>query len=105
MQTEPANTQDSDYTSAVRAIVAEHFAMPEDDITLESRIVEDLGADSLDMAELVLVLEGRFGVKILEQDAFGLQTVGDVVAYAQQLSLLSSQQARPNVEKDAEVAS
>ena len=52
-----------------------------DDITLESSFVDDLGADSLDIVELIMALEEEFDIEIPDEDAEKIQTVGDVVDY------------------------
>ena len=54
-----------------------------DEMTLDDSLVDDLGADSLDLVELVLYLEETYGIAIDEKDAEALETVGDVVAFLQ----------------------
>jgi len=54
-----------------------------EDVTLEKSFVEDLNADSLDITELIMTFEERFGFEISEEDAEKLKTVGDVVTYIQ----------------------
>jgi len=51
------------------------------DITPASRLVDDLGGDSLDMLELMMALEERFGIEVPDEDAEGINTVQDVVDY------------------------
>jgi acyl carrier protein len=65
----------------VQEKIAEQLGVDEDDITLESQIVEDLGADSLDVIELVMVLEEEFDIEITDEESEKLLTVGDVVEY------------------------
>jgi acyl carrier protein len=62
-------------------IVVEQLGVDAQDVTLEKSFVEDLNADSLDLTELVMTLEERFGIEISEQEAAQLKTVADVVAY------------------------
>ena len=62
-------------------VIAKSLKTKESEIKSESNIVDDLGADSLDTVELVMVLEERFGVDIPEEDAEELLTVGDVIKY------------------------
>ena len=62
-------------------VVAEQLGLKENEVKLESRFVEDLGADSLDTVELVMALEEEFGIEIPDEEAEKLQTVGDVIKY------------------------
>lgn len=62
----------------VRDMLAEALNIPADKITPESKITEDLGADSLDMVELLSRLEDEEGISIPEEDLDSLVTVGDV---------------------------
>ncbi len=52
-----------------------------EDVKLESRLVEDLGADSLDIVELLMMLEDEYGITIPDQDAVKLSTIGDIVKF------------------------
>ena len=63
----------------VREIVAEQLGISEDEIKLETNFVDDLGADSLDLFQVVMELEDTFDVKVEEVD--GLKTVADAVKY------------------------
>lgn len=65
----------------VKAIVEEHLGVKPEQVTREAKIVEDLGADSLDEVELVMFFEEDFGVDISNEEAEKLITVGDVVDY------------------------
>ncbi len=62
-------------------IVVEQLGVEANDITLEKSFVEDLNADSLDLTELIMTLEERFGFEISEEEAEKLRTVGDVITY------------------------
>ena len=62
-------------------IVVEQLGVDRDDVSLSKSFVEDLNADSLDLTELIMTLEERFGCEISEEEAEKLRTVGDVVAY------------------------
>lgn len=62
-------------------IVVEQLGVDATDVTLEKSFVEDLNADSLDLTELIMTFEERFGFEISEEDAEKLKTIGDVVAY------------------------
>lgn len=63
----------------VRAILMEQLNLKEDKIKLESRIVEDLGADSLDVVELLMTMEDKFNVSVSDDEAVNLKTVNDIV--------------------------
>ena len=52
-----------------------------EDVKPESRLVEDLGADSLDIVELLMMLEDEYGITIPDQDAVKLSTIGDIVKF------------------------
>lgn len=63
-------------------LIAEEFAIDTDEIGMDSSFVDDLGADSLDLVELVMAMEEEFDVgEIDEEDLTGLKTVGDCVRY------------------------
>lgn len=65
----------------VKAVVVEQLNVNEGEVKPESRFVDDLGADSLDVVELVMALEEKFEIEIPDEEAEKIQTVGDVVAY------------------------
>lgn len=62
-------------------IVVEQLGVDKDDVTLSKSFVEDLNADSLDLTELIMTFEERFGLEISEEQAEKMKTVGDVVKY------------------------
>ena len=63
-------------------MVAEQFAKEPDEVTMDTSFEEDLGADSVDLVELVMAMEEEFEVgEIQEEDLSGLKTVGDAVNY------------------------
>jgi len=62
-------------------IIIEQLGVDAADVAMEKSFVEDLNADSLDLTELIMTFEERFGFEISEEDAEKLKTVGDVVAY------------------------
>jgi len=62
-------------------IIVEQLGVKRDDIEVESSFVDDLGADSLDLVEMVMAMEEEFGVEIPEEDSEKLQTFGDAVSY------------------------
>ena len=63
-------------------LIAEQFAIDADEISMESSFVDDLGADSVDLVELVMAMEEEFDIgEIDEEDLTALKTVGDCVRY------------------------
>ena len=64
-------------------VIAESLKIKESDVKLESNFMDDLGADSLDTVELVMVLEQEFDIDIPEEDAEELLTVSDVIKYVE----------------------
>jgi acyl carrier protein len=75
-------------------IVAEQLGIDKNEVTLEKSFIEDLNADSLDLTELIMTLESRFGCEISEEDANQLRTVNDAVAFVTQWRAQNS--TRPN---------
>jgi len=65
----------------VKEIIVSQLGVEEDEVTLEASFVDDLGADSLDMVEFVMVLEEEFSIEVPETDADKIVTVGDAVEY------------------------
>ncbi|MGE5342132.1 MAG: acyl carrier protein [Candidatus Omnitrophota bacterium] len=65
----------------VKTVVAEKLNVGEDQVTSDAKFVEDLGADSLDQVELIMALEDEFSLKIPEDEAEKLGTVGSVVDF------------------------
>lgn len=62
-------------------IVVEQLGVDKNDVSMEKSFVEDLNADSLDLTELIMTFEERFGIEISEEEAEKLKSVGDVVGY------------------------
>lgn len=62
-------------------IVVEQLGVEEAEVNIEKRFVEDLNADSLDLTELIMTFEEKFGLEIAEGEAEKLKTVGDVVTF------------------------
>ena len=67
----------------VKEVVVEQLNVNADEVKEDSKFVEDLGADSLDVVELVMALEEKFDIEIPDNDAEGIATVGDAVKYVE----------------------
>ena len=65
----------------VRDIISEQLGVAVDEVTPEASFIEDLGADSLDIVELVMALEEEYGIEISDEDAEKIRTVKDVIGY------------------------
>ena len=65
----------------VKEVLTEQLGVEEGDITEEASFQEDLDADSLDLVELIMELEDQLGIKISDEDAQKIQTVGQAVDY------------------------
>ena len=71
-----------DIFKTMQDLIAEQFAIDADEISMDSSFVDDLGADSVDLVELVMAMEEEFNLgEIDEDDLTGLKTVGDCVRY------------------------
>jgi acyl carrier protein len=68
----------------VKDIVVEQLALERDKVHLESKFVDDLGADSLDTVELVMALEDEFDIEIPDEEAEKITTLKEAIAYVEQ---------------------
>ena len=71
----------SDTYNEVKAIIVDLLGVDDDKVTLESSFREDLEADSLDLVELIMAFEDKFGAEISDEDAQSITTVGEAVKY------------------------
>lgn len=68
------------------ALICEKLNKKKEDVKSTSRLVEDLGADSLDFVELVMAFEDEFNVTLPDEDVGKLKTIGDIVEYIKNLN-------------------
>jgi acyl carrier protein len=68
----------------VKDIIVEQLGVNPEQVTPQASFIEDLGADSLDIVELVMAFEEEFSVEVPDEDAEKLQTVGDVIKYIEE---------------------
>ena len=71
----------SDTFNDIKEIIVDLLGADEDKVTLEASFREDLEADSLDLVELIMAFEDKFGAEISDEDAQSITTVGDAVEY------------------------
>ena len=71
----------SETTERVKKIVVEHLGVEAEKVTEEASFIDDLGADSLDIVELVMAFEEEFGVEIPDDAAEKISTVNDAISY------------------------
>ncbi|NGX53540.1 MAG: Acyl carrier protein [Chlamydiae bacterium] len=81
MGTDQAEGKTMSLEQEVIDIVVEQLGVEAKDVTSDKSFVEDLNADSLDLTELIMTFEERFGSEISEEEAEKLKTVGDVITY------------------------
>jgi acyl carrier protein len=67
--------------SRVKEVIVDQLGVDEKEVTLEAKFIDDLGADSLDLVELVMALEEEYDIEISDEDAEKIQTVGDAIEY------------------------
>ncbi len=70
----------------VKEIIIEQLSVSAEEVVPEASFVDDLGADSLDLVELIMVMEEKFGQEIPDEDAEKLQTVQDAISYIKEKS-------------------
>ena len=62
----------------LKELVVDQLGVEEDEVTMEASMQDDLGADSLDLVDLVMSVEEEFGVKVADEDLENIKTVGDI---------------------------
>ncbi len=73
------------YFDMVKKALAQQFELDPESITMDTNLLDDLGADSLDVVELIMGLEDEFGITISDEDASQLVTVSKIVDYLENL--------------------
>ena len=68
----------------VKELLADQLNIDSEKITENSKVIEDLGADSLDVVEMLMTLEDEFSVTVSDEESVGLKTVGDIVNYIEE---------------------
>ncbi len=69
----------------IKEMIVEELNVPEEKITMEARLAEDLGADSIDAVELIMNIEDEFEIQVSDEEAQNIKTVGDLVKYVEAL--------------------
>lgn len=70
-----------DISKKLKTVIAEQLGVEEDEVLESSKLVDDLGADSLDIVELIIAIEEEFEVEIKDEVAEGFVTVSDIIKY------------------------
>jgi len=71
-------------TEKVKKMVVEQLGVSEAEVIPEAKFIDDLGADSLDIVELIMALEDEYGIEIPDEDAEKMETVGDAIRYIEE---------------------
>lgn len=77
---------DGNSEAKIKDIIVEQLGVSADQVTREAKMIEDLGADSLDAVELVMAIEEEFGIEVPDDEAEKLTSVGDIVDYVDKAS-------------------
>ncbi|MEX2207593.1 MAG: acyl carrier protein [Myxococcota bacterium] len=68
----------------IKEIIVEQLGVAAEEVVPEASFIDDLGADSLDIVELVMAIEEEFGLEIPDEDAERMQNIGDVISYVEE---------------------
>ena len=68
----------------IKDIIIEQLQVEEADVAMETNLMKDLSADSLDAVEIIMAIEDEFGIEIPDEDVENIQTVGDLVKYVEE---------------------
>lgn len=74
----------SEISERVKSIIVEQLGVGPEEVAPEASFIEDLGADSLDIVELIMALEEEYDIEIPDEDAEKIQTVKDVISYIEE---------------------
>jgi len=78
---EEKNMTKEEIFEELKELVTDQLGVEDDEVTLEASIQDDLGADSLDLVDLAMEVEEKFGVKISDEDLENIKMIGDIVTY------------------------
>ena len=68
----------------IKDIIIEQLQVDEADVTMDTNLMKDLSADSLDAVEIIMAIEDEYGIEIPDEEAEKIQTVGDLVRYVEE---------------------
>lgn len=68
----------------IKDIIIDQLQVEEADVAMETNLMKDLSADSLDAVEIIMAIEDEFGIEIPDEDVENIQTVGDLVKYVEE---------------------
>ena len=75
-----------DYLEQIKERLSSQLGVDKDKITMDTNVMDDLGADSLDLVELFMCLEDELGISIADEDAVNIKTIGDLVSLLEKYS-------------------
>lgn len=75
---------EEDVYSRLKEIIVDQLAVDPDEVSMEASFIDDLNADSLDLVELIMEIEEKFGIQVPDDAAEKIKTVGDAVSYIQE---------------------